>query len=445
MSLGEMEEKINANPTKKFFISMLTRDIDIEPAIVELVDNSLDGAKRFRSSATNQFQVKIMFDKDQFSISDTCGGISIQEARDYCFRFGRSDGTEGEDTYKDAEGVGVFGIGMKRALFRLGKRFYIKSVTKTEHFVINVDVDEWLKDTGPDWNFKFEETQRGENNEDTECGTQIIVTNLYTSISNSFMNPYFKNKFMEYLRRRSTKLKELLTVMTVNGDSIEYIDEKIIYTNEFKPKVRNIDIDNVHIKIIAACAQMGNLKKSGWYIFCNGRMILYADQSETTGWGTDSVPIHHPSHAAFRGYVFFQSNDLEKLPWNTTKTGIDMSSKYYRAALLEMKNATKEFIEFRNGLDDIINSNEGLTIEGIFNCPEISIFDTKVVSMTEEDYLYVFPRNFPIPGKPMTTVSYKIEKQRAEKAKTYFCANNNMKMGLMTFEYFYEREIEEDE
>ena len=37
-------KKVDASPTKGFFIYMLTRDIDVKPAIVELIDNSIDGA-----------------------------------------------------------------------------------------------------------------------------------------------------------------------------------------------------------------------------------------------------------------------------------------------------------------------------------------------------------------------------------------------------------------
>ena len=37
---------IEGNPTKKFFIDMITRDISIEDAIVDLLDNSIDGANR---------------------------------------------------------------------------------------------------------------------------------------------------------------------------------------------------------------------------------------------------------------------------------------------------------------------------------------------------------------------------------------------------------------
>lgn len=34
---------IDGNPTKKFFIDMITRDISIEDAIIDLLDNSIIG------------------------------------------------------------------------------------------------------------------------------------------------------------------------------------------------------------------------------------------------------------------------------------------------------------------------------------------------------------------------------------------------------------------
>ena len=41
---GQMPEQASAIPTKQFFVSMLTRDIRLEDAILDLVDNCLDGA-----------------------------------------------------------------------------------------------------------------------------------------------------------------------------------------------------------------------------------------------------------------------------------------------------------------------------------------------------------------------------------------------------------------
>ena len=39
-------DKAQASPTKQFFVSMLTRDISLADAILDLVDNCLDGALR---------------------------------------------------------------------------------------------------------------------------------------------------------------------------------------------------------------------------------------------------------------------------------------------------------------------------------------------------------------------------------------------------------------
>ncbi len=438
----DIDKVINANPTKEFFISMLTRDIDLQPAIAELVDNSLDGAKKFRCSSSIPCSIEIKFSKDEFSIKDTCGGMSIDEAKNYCFRFGRPSDKNEENRVKT---IGVFGIGMKRALFRLGKSFHIKSITKTESFTVDVDVDEWVSKNDVDWSFNFTDMRRNEENCDEECGTEITVTKLYPTISASFSNPYFISNFIEYIKIRSSTLKELNVSMVVNKENIEYADEKIIFDDEFIPFVKNYMLDNVNIRIMAACARMGQPKKSGWYVFCNGRMVLCADQSEITGWGTNSIPLHHASHAAFRGYVFFESEDLNKLPWNTMKTGVDTSSKYFRSALAEMNKATKEFIVFRNRLDEVIQSNESLSLEAIFERREISIFDPEIINFQKSNHEYSFPNDFQPPEKPLTNVSFKIEKERAELAKEYFLEKTNGKMGRKVFDYFYEREIEDDE
>lgn len=39
-------DQAEASPTKRFFVSMLTRDINLADAILDLLDNCLDGALR---------------------------------------------------------------------------------------------------------------------------------------------------------------------------------------------------------------------------------------------------------------------------------------------------------------------------------------------------------------------------------------------------------------
>ncbi|WP_072395132.1 hypothetical protein [Hyphomicrobium sp. CS1GBMeth3] len=37
-------KKVDANPTKAFFVRMITRDIALEDCVLDLIDNSIDGA-----------------------------------------------------------------------------------------------------------------------------------------------------------------------------------------------------------------------------------------------------------------------------------------------------------------------------------------------------------------------------------------------------------------
>ena len=127
-------KKVDASPTKSFFIYMLTRDIDVRPAIVELIDNSIDGAKKIRNNTEYEgLFIKINMSQDKFIIEDNCGGIDIETAQKYAFQFGRSSERE-----SDSSGyfTGIFGIGMKRALFKLGKKFATPGNTRAAAFVL---------------------------------------------------------------------------------------------------------------------------------------------------------------------------------------------------------------------------------------------------------------------------------------------------------------------
>ena len=143
-----MVREAHASPTMGFFIDMITRDIGLEDCILDLLDNCVDGAgktlaREGRSSRTETayeaFHVHIDISKDQFRIRDNCGGISISEAIDYAFHFGRrEDAPEIEDF-----AIGLYGIGMKRAIFKIGKQIQIHSSTSQEAFIVDIDVPAW--------------------------------------------------------------------------------------------------------------------------------------------------------------------------------------------------------------------------------------------------------------------------------------------------------------
>lgn len=167
------ERLIDALPTKNLFIYMLTRDIGLAPAIVDLADNSVDGAKRMRGNETFKgLFVEIELSPTEFRIADNCGGIDVDMARRYAFRFGRA---EGAPSVKHS--VGQFGIGMKRALFKLGNHFVVKSATATSRFSVDVPVPKWAHKK--EWQFEFSELDEETKVPKAERGTTISVSELH--------------------------------------------------------------------------------------------------------------------------------------------------------------------------------------------------------------------------------------------------------------------------
>lgn len=331
---------INANPTKEFFISMLTRDIDLKSAILELIDNSIDGAKRIRPD--NNYKdlfVKINFNESNFTIEDNCGGMSIEIAKEQAFRFGRPNKLTELGMY-----TGVFGIGMKRSLFRMGRFFEVVSSTISESFKVNVDVDEWIKGNDTDWTFKFLETNSDLSIPQTSCGTKITISHLYNGISQNFRLDYFVKNLISHIEKYRTIAAENGLEIYVNDQRVIFLKEELINSGYVKPYSNSINVGNVKIKIISGVAPKGAPEKAGWYIYCNGRMIVYADKTNLTGWGEEGIRMYHPSMAFFRGFVFFESTSLEELPWNTTKTSVDTSSQYYICAKTIMREALLQVI-----------------------------------------------------------------------------------------------------
>ncbi len=181
---------INGSPTKEFFISMLVKDITLRDAIGDLIDNSVDGAKRSapNSSDLSSFWIKINADKTKFELKDNCGGIECNVARDYAFRFGRPN-----DYKLDANSIGQFGIGMKRAFFKIGEEIHILSVAKNSEFEMHIDVPRW-KDSFKDWNFAFDSfNETNISNTIDKTQISIVVSKLSDDSIQSFENETFYN------------------------------------------------------------------------------------------------------------------------------------------------------------------------------------------------------------------------------------------------------------
>lgn len=352
-------DRVDARPEKRFFVEMLVRDIDLAPAIIDLLDNAIDGAKRLRGATAPSFEglfVKLDISSDRFAIEDNCGGISRQHAHDYAFKFGRPS----DQQPVDGE-VGQFGVGMKRALFKIGRDILVGSRHDGDAFAVPIEVNDWL--TTDEWDFPLEELG---DRPPSSSGVRIGITDLLPSVQRSFGQAAFVSRLRAEIEIRHVEALERGLEITVDGIPLEarpptlLIDESAGVAPLVVHHTIPIDGDQIDMHLWAGLSSsttddtadtddpdgFRGTELAGWYLACNDRMLLWADRSRRTGWG-EEVPRYHPQYRRFRGYVSLTGKSAH-MPWNTAKTDIEEDSPVWAYVRREMIKALRQAVTAMN-------------------------------------------------------------------------------------------------
>ena len=432
------EKKLHASPTKDFFVKMITRDIALEDCIFDLLDNAIDGARRKLTGGIGErpfsgFRVEISFDGNGFQIQDNCGGIMLSDAIDYAFHFGRRP-----DSPADVEGgIGLYGIGMKRAIFKIGRNAVVVS-NADSCFTVSIDVDAWGKKD--DWDFDYDDcTPTGDK------GTRISISNLNPGIDATLGDPVFRNELLKLIARDYAFFIEKGFSISVCGYDAPSYKYQMKRSGEIAPAFDKYDDDDVTVRIVAGLVDdlpddipdeltPDKVDRYGWYVVCNDRVVLAADKSEKTIWGDDGYKVWHPQYNGFAGFVFFDSKDQRKLPWTTTKREVDSSSPIYRRALAKMKVVTTEFSSYTNrrkaDLEAAKEAEKGLEQVDVYRVetpqplklPELS---KKIDKVEYANIMY---------KRPLGEIA-EIRNYLGNRAMSY------REIGLYTYEYFRKMEL----
>lgn len=349
-------ETVKTSPTKQFFVSMLTRDINLDDAILDLIDNCIDGALRSsggRDPEYSKFEISIHVTEDKFTISDNCGGIPKDVAINYAFKMGRS---ADDNRDKDAETIGMYGVGMKRALFKMGEYSTVYSNTREGAFRVEIKPD-WMQSESWDEIPLQNIEPRG-----NAYGTEIEVNKLTQGVSKLFKAEVFVNDLRKSVSEHFMVFLQKGLIIRINDEAVKPIILELLVHDDPKlpaPFVYERVRDGVTVSIAVghntssaidsddAFEQNRDVRSSGWTVLCNDRAILVGDKTRLTGWG-DNVPVWHGQFSVLTGIIEFRSSDASKLPVTTTKRAVDTSSDIWLEAFKKMREAMAVWTGYTN-------------------------------------------------------------------------------------------------
>ena len=459
--MSELPGKAKASPTKAFFVRMITRDITLEDSILDLIDNSVDGAWRNEGSRPtglaenvdlSKYKISISANEDHFTISDNCGGMSLEDAAEYAFSFGRRD-----DDPTDEYSIGVYGIGMKRAVFKLGEDISIKSTTLGENnntigFEVPIDVNAWLATHDGPWDFDLVESDPN-----STRGVTISASQLTVGTKNSLRDPDFLQQLRRTIARDYSLYLNQGLMIEVNGEKVEGWNITLKSSEDFEPArfdyVDDTDGEPVKVEIIGGMldappdsldpSEKGNGRDPyGWYIICNGRVVLAADKTDISGWG-EGWQKWHPQYAGFIGLLVFSAKNALDLPLTTTKRSVDRASGVFRRANPKLEKISRTWIAYTH--DRKAMNQGGEESQNKVKKLETAAKPVSVYKVKQQKVL-VLPKFERPKEEKSANVLYSVPVTKA-KALARGLGNVNLsyrEIGLKSFEYAYEDLAEEN-
>lgn len=438
----------DASPEKRLFISLITRDISLAEALLDLIDNSINAAleplapnlktaddyqKLLKNTNIKpKVQIELTVGLGKIGVYDNAPGISLKTAEQHVFKFGRD-----EDNAEANDRLSVYGIGLKRAMFKCGNKVSIISDHRNGGFALDLNVNAWAKQKDLPWGFKI--TPRGPTKK-IDCGTTIEISDLHDEVRRRLDDGVFLSQLRERIARTYSFFIGRVVDITVNNVAIEKETFEIgsNYSNE-NFKSGNVSC-NITAGIAATAGEHFRDKNSGWFVFCNGRAVLFAEKSIITGWAGEGLPIFQPKHRPFLGIVFFVSTNPEMLPWTTTKASINQESAIWQEAKRRMVTVGRVVVNFL----DRRYTDEGTEIapselKGAAG-KRVSIFSVSVAAK----------RSFNPPKKPTTKtthIQYKVKLEDLERIESYLRkpGMGGSAVGRYTFKYFMENEVGDEE
>lgn len=334
------ELEVQFNPAPAYLFDYLTADIQTAECIFDLIDNSIDAARSVMTGKTQGdslpsdykgFCIEVTLRSDLVSIHDNCSGISETTFTTLAFRAGEKS--------QHPFGIGHFGVGLKRAILKLGDRCTVETDDGVSRLSLTFTRDELDKAEG----LKLLATKE---DSDGSKFTTISIDAIKADTKRDLASPKWNETTELNISRRYGLFLRKGLAIKINGRDVkpfapQPVNNPYIALQTFAEQIHGVDVEivaGVHEKYRFAKKGQGvvadpknNLvhraiaSEFGWYVVCNDRVIVLHDKTHKTGWTTN----WHNEYGGFVGWVYFRSKDPSLLPWNTKKSDIVENDEVY--------------------------------------------------------------------------------------------------------------------
>lgn len=309
---------IDCTPEKRLFWSIIS-DYNLQTGVTELIDNALDLWLGTKPRGALNINLHLDVDRQIVTLLDNAGGVREDDLRLLI-------APGGSKNSPDAECIGIFGVGGKRAVVAIAEHVEIATHHKED---VSYQLDfttEWLRTS--EWDlpvYRIPEIDEGV--------TRIKLTQLRKGIrenDGSQLKKHFGETYEWFLKIDNCKI-------TVNDTIIEPIAfDNWAYPPDYPPRtyctsIKPDDVGIVSVEISAGLILDRNPIEDnyGVYIYCNNRLIVKELRSREVGYFVGSeAGVPHPDASLCRVIVRF-NGPAKLMPWNSSKTGIDYSHQTF--------------------------------------------------------------------------------------------------------------------
>lgn len=289
---------INMRPPKKLLFTTLESDITPKDAVLELIDTFVEWYRyyKIRGEVQGKRNIKIRICEERFIIESDYPGPPKDMVHNL-LRFG-------EKVDKGCISIGGYGIGTKRAIFRMGQDVCLESYDSHEYYSVHIDKN-WIENEN-EWDLPLKEEPFKGNPFD-----RILISSFYPEIRAKFKSKAFKTELTQKVKDNYTFFIEKDVDIKICEELVKPYDFKFIFKEDkeyqIKPYHKKFILNGVSAEIFAGFTKWGENDPYGWYVFGNDRLIVQNDVSNRTGFNSTKNIIYQHEDNIFLGLLFFRS------------------------------------------------------------------------------------------------------------------------------------------